>query len=348
MLVENQMIEMTWMPTTKEYYENLGYAFTKMRQKFLVKAEDLSYSSNKIVEIKCDYCSKIYKTKFYLHTSAIKINGKDCCEKCASIKQKESMLNKYGVENPFSLKEVQEKIKDTNLKKYGCENVGQSEFIKSKIIKTNMEKYGVPWNIASEEIRQKAKETCKERYGVENVFLSKEFQEKARKTQEEKYGSGNIAHTPEISEKIKQTNLVKYGVPYTTQAPEVIKKMRESLFKNGNVPTSKAENNIVNMLQELYGEENCFPGFPLDRINMDCLLIINNIKIDVEYDGWYWHKNTQEKDKRRNYWLIKQGYKVLRIRALEAIPSIEQLKDGIEFLINSNHHLYYIDLDIDI
>lgn len=31
MLVENQLIEMTWMPTTKDYYENLGYTFTKMR-----------------------------------------------------------------------------------------------------------------------------------------------------------------------------------------------------------------------------------------------------------------------------------------------------------------------------
>ena len=104
MLVENQMIEMTWMPTTKEYYENLGYAFTKMRQKFLVKAEDLSCGSNKVVEIKCDYCGEIYKTRFFLHTKAINVNGKDCCEKCAPIKLKESMLNKYGVEKPLCFK----------------------------------------------------------------------------------------------------------------------------------------------------------------------------------------------------------------------------------------------------
>ena len=42
-------------------------------------------------------------------------------------KQKETNLKKYGVDNPFKLKEVQDQIKQTNLNKYGFENVSKSK-----------------------------------------------------------------------------------------------------------------------------------------------------------------------------------------------------------------------------
>ena len=64
------------------------------------------------------------------------------------------------------------------------------------------------------------------------------------------------------------------------------------MYKNGTVPTSKAEQKLCKLLLQMFGKQNCYPGYPLDRLNMDCMLNINGCKIDVEYDGQYWHKDT--------------------------------------------------------
>ena len=57
-------------------------------------------------------------------------------------------------------------------------------------------------------------------------------------------------------------------------------------------------------------------------------------------------KNKQEKDKRRNYWLSKQGWRILRFRANDAIPTPQQIKDGIDYLIQTGHSLHYVNLDM--
>jgi hypothetical protein len=50
---------------------------------------------------------------------------------------------KYGVDNPFKLKVIQENIKKTNLKKYGFECSLLNDGVMAKSTKTNIEKYGV-------------------------------------------------------------------------------------------------------------------------------------------------------------------------------------------------------------
>jgi len=345
MLVEGQMIEVCWHPQTREYYISKGYSYTKMRDRFLVKAEDLSSGSHKKVLVICDYCGRLFQ-KGYTNYLNEKGNDKDCCKNCHLEKAKETNLIKFGVKNPFQSEEIKEKIKTTCLEVYGAESASQSSVVKEKIAKTNIEKYGNTCTLLNPTIKEKAQKACEITTGFKNPFFSKKVQEKIKETNTQKYGEGNIAHTPEISKRIRQTNLKKYGVLYSTQAPEVIAKMRESLYKNGNVPSSKAEKAVCAMLHEIYGKENCFNGYALDRINMDCLVLVDNCKIDVEYDGWYWHKDREEKDRRRNYFLIKRGYKVLRIQANNDLPTKEQLKDAIDYLVKDNHSLNYIKLDI--
>ena len=48
---------------------------------------------------------------------------------------KKSCLEKYGVDNSFKNKEVQERAKETCLKKYGAENVFASDYGKAKTMK---------------------------------------------------------------------------------------------------------------------------------------------------------------------------------------------------------------------
>lgn len=277
MLVPNQYVEMRWHPQHKAYYIDKGYAFTKVGDIFMVKAEDLPKGSHAKVRVICDYCGKEILKEYREYVKGAQ-SGLDCCKPCFMQKMGDMCLEKYGVRNIFELQETQDKIKETLKGKYG-------DFV-------------------------------------------------------------NVAHIPEIAEKIKQTNLKKYGVPYSAQATEVKKKMRQSLYQNKSVPSSKAEKYLCNLLAEIYGEANCTPCYAYDNLNFDCLLTIGDIKIDVEMDGWYWHEPKQEHDKRRNYFLTKRGFKVLRIRFNNALPTKEQIIDAVNYLVNTNHSLKIIELDI--
>ena len=202
--------------------------------------------------------------------------------------------------------------------------------------------------LQNSDIQAKAEETCIAKYGVKNVLQSKEIQDRIKETNEKRYGKGNVAHTPEIAEKIKNRNIEKYGVPHVFQAEEIIAKIRQSLYKNGAVPSSKPEASICNLLESIYGSDNCYRGYPLDKINMDCMVHFGAYRIDVEYDGWYYHKYRQEKDKRRNYFVIKQGYKVLRIKGnkKDDIPTKEQIIKAIDCLVKGNQS--YIEIQMNI
>ena len=275
MLVPNQIIKVKWHSSNKQWFIDKGYKFTKIKDTFEVKAEDLKPGSHELVKVSCDYCGTIV-LKGYKEYLRGKKSGKDCCSKCQKIKNIDVCLDRYGTTNVFAIDDVKEKIKQTNLIKYGNENIA---------------------------------------HGI-------------------------------LKEKIKQINIEKYGVPYTTQAPEIIVKMRKSLYENGNVPSSKAEKEICSMIKKLYGEDSCKENFPYDKLNLDCLLTVKNIKIDIEYDGWYWHKDKQKEDKRRNYFLIRRGFKVLRIRSNGKLPSSQNLKQAIEELLNTKKKLKIINVDI--
>ena len=118
-------------------------------------------------------------------------------------------------------------------------------------------------------------------------------------------------------------------------------------MKNGKNFVSKSEQELVKILIQIYGKEFCIPQFYIPPFTLDCLLIINHIKIDVEYDGWYWHQNRQEKDADRDNKLFSLGYKVLRIRANKLLPTIEQIQNAINYLLNTNFLFTSIELDID-
>lgn len=345
MIVPNQRIKVKWCSSNVNWYKSKGYNYTKFGDEFEINANDLPLSSHYKVKVVCSYCGQEYETPFVQHIKS-ESNFGDCCKKCKPQKSKKTFNEKYGVDNPFQAESCKEKSKQTCLERYGYERACQSDEIKNKIAQTNLEKYGVTMTLLAPEIKAKVERTVMDKYGVTNVFESPQVQEKIKKTNEEKYGAGNIAHTPAISEKIKANNIEKYGVPYTTQVPEVVQKMREALYKNGTVPTSKNEKVMCALLKKLYGEENCFENFAFDRINFDCLVIVGENKIDVEYDGWYWHKERQEHDKRRNYCVLNKGYKVLRFRANYAIPTEEEIRSAIDYLVKDNHSLNIVELDI--
>lgn len=109
---------------------------------------------------------------------AIRRNAKDPeHNKFKYEKTKEAMLKKYGVENPFSLPSVQQKIKQTNLEKYGAESAMQNSEISDKSFK-NAKKYkeyvtksGEIWYLQGYEIH--AIKYLIDKYGEENIVAGR-------------------------------------------------------------------------------------------------------------------------------------------------------------------------------
>ena len=100
---------------------------------------------------------------------------------------------------------------------------------------------------------------------------------------------------------------------------------------------------VFEMLKEKYSDKVVELNYIFSRSILDCALFINNIKIDIEYDGWYWH--NPKDDRRKDEYLKSKGWKVLRIRSGHKIPTIEQLEIAIKKLTTTDKVFTTITLD---
>lgn len=167
----------------------------------------------------CPVCNK--PRQFYHHETIWHYRQTCGDKKCinsiigsdnAKEKRKNTNLEKFGVQNPFSCEKIKEKIKETNLKLYGVENPAQSEQCKNKSKQTCLEKYNKEYATQCNEIQDKIKQTNLEIYGTEYAISSKEVRKKSKNTMIEKFGVENAFQSEEIKDKIKRENLEKFGV----------------------------------------------------------------------------------------------------------------------------------------
>ena len=82
MLIKNQIIETTWSTSNYKHYINKGYAFTGMKDKLKVRAEDLPKSSKIEVKVKCDYCGNEIEKIYYNYYKEIQKYSLSSCNKC--------------------------------------------------------------------------------------------------------------------------------------------------------------------------------------------------------------------------------------------------------------------------
>lgn len=92
MLKPNQIIKIKWHSQNKEHYINKGYVFTKYRDEFLVRAEDLSLYATAIVKVNCDYCGEEYDMTWYHYREIQDKNQKCACYNCRHKKRYEGDL----------------------------------------------------------------------------------------------------------------------------------------------------------------------------------------------------------------------------------------------------------------
>ena len=319
------------------YYEDKGYEIPKVYSKrtksmivqngakVMVKVEDIAPTSKAKLQYECDCCHNVFTTNIGDWNRREHLDKGVYCKDCAvKVLLPQCLQDKYGVTNSSLIPSAIEKKKQTNLERYGAE-----------------------WAIASDCVKEKIGATIEQKYGVSNPMQNENIKDKTRLTNIKKYGGTSPMCDKDVLEKARHTNLRKYGVPVSSQCKEVQAKARQTLYKNGTTPSSKAENTMCNILRDMFGTDNCDPNYPEGNLSLDCLVRLGEYRIDFEYDGIYWHKDRQEKDRARNAVLINLGYRVVRIKGnnIDAMPTHEQIQSAVDYLIKENHHLTFIDMN---
>ena len=183
----------------------------------------------------------------------------------------------------------------------------------------------------------KFKRTIQEKYGVSRVFDLPEVQQKIKTANNLKYGCDWGLQSLEVREKIEKTMMDKYGVVHPLQKEEFLNKAMSTRCENMTNPTSKPQLKLSCILLQMYG--NCEIEVPCDKCSLDCVILIDNQKIDVEYDGWYWHQDTN-RDRRRDNFVKSKGYKILRVKGnhQDLMPTQEQIDIAISQLLNGKNY----------
>lgn len=349
-----------------------------------VDVSDLPIRSTVKILFKCD-CPSCNSKEYYNTLYNINRNKdvdfltkKTFCysnSECKAHAVKQTLLDKYNVENAMEIPGVKQKIENHFLDKYGTKSAVESKEVRDKTKHTLLEKYGVEYSWQIPEVKQKSKETLMNRYNVDNPFKSEEIKEKIKQTNLRKYGVEYVSQSVEIKEKIKQTNLKRYNVKcilsskeirekikqtnlkkYGVENPwqsEIIKmKIRESLFNNGTAPCSKQQKYLHKLLG---GELN----YPIDDCSLD--IAFPEQMIYIEYDGsghntrysnnenYDYNKNLQ-KDINREYFLKNKGWKIIRIISKnDKLPSddimLKLIDNAKNYLLKSNHTWVKINID---
>ena len=195
----------------------------------------------------------------------------------------------------------------------------------------------------NEEIKKIKKEktisTSFKKYGVESPNQSLKVKRNKEISSLKKYGVPYYSQTEESKEKSRNTCMEKYGVDHPSKTKEFQEKIHQTMINNGTVPTSSKQIELYKKIKNIYKENICEENFILSNVILDIVLFIEDIKIDIEYDGWYWHQDKR-KDFRRDKFVQSQGFKVLRIKSGSLQPTDQQLKDAINLLIKEKERYY--------
>jgi hypothetical protein len=215
---------------------------------------------------------------------------------------------KWGVDHPSKLKEINDKIKST--KEKNNTSLSSPE-IRKKIKETNNLRYnGHPMKDLN--ILNRVKETNLEKYGFEYNLQSEECKEKIKETNLEKYGTDNPMKSEEVRSKFiisKDINHIKYlGESYSLF---FCNKGHEFSINIDNYHSRRKNNtplctvcNPIGDSQSIKEKElfefisSIYNGKIIQsyRDGLEIDIYLPDLKIGFEFNGLYWH-SEEWKDK---------------------------------------------------
>lgn len=248
-------------------------------------------------------------------------------------KRKQTNLERYGSESPFSDKKVQEKSKETIKKKYGVDNVLKNKEIREQINITNLKRYGSKSPLGNKEIYNMTKQNNRNNHKGVLAFNTeqsvknhnyKDIKKKSLKTLSLRNMTSPIQekftdYQKEIllnRENFKNYISERYKVSKNAKLIYKELDIQHSVFYHYfykyqlqneftfNRSSSKEEYEIINWLKELIPNINIKQGYrefkDIKGSTMELDIYLPDYKIAIEYNGTYWHCQLN-KDKSYHY-----------------------------------------------
>jgi len=114
----------------------------------------------------------------------------------------------------------------------------------------------------------------------------------------------------------------------------IIKK-RNVLVKLITEKTSKPEQDLFRIAQECYPTaQHKYLILSDKNYYWELDVAVPDLKINFEYDGYFWHRNQQRREKKRDQYLKKLGWKVIRFK-YDKSPSYDELKVDFKYRVLS-------------
>lgn len=332
-----------------KYYKEKGYDIKGGNEIFSIKVSDLPLGSGSKIKVKCDICEKekeISLGRYYINTKNLSTYYA-CSRKCSEQKNKDTILEKYGVDNISNSKEIKDKKVETCLRNFGVDYPQQSKEILQKGKSTKFEKYGDENYVNIE----KAKKTNLEKYGFEFPLMNPIIKAKIAKT------SGNFYKSRILKtyENIISYDGNNYEFPCDCNRDHAFKIYYKLLWQRRTANTvlcticNPISKNISGLEIELknFISDNC-----LDNVLSSVKNIIQPLELDVyipklklafEFDGVYWHN---ELNKENNYHLNKtelceeKGIQLIHVFEDDWIYNKNIVKSIILSKLNKNKNIY--------
>jgi hypothetical protein len=167
----------------------------------------------------CTICGKLFEynpkrsdeTKTCSDTCRYKLALDNRDIEAESMHQKQTLMDRYGVDNAAKIPGNREKTILTNREKFGADWYTQTDEYVERVKNTSREKYDADHHLSSQIVKDRRIKTVNEKFDVDNVFQLEFVKDKSRKTNLEKYGVEYITQLEAIQDTIIKTNLEKYG-----------------------------------------------------------------------------------------------------------------------------------------
>lgn len=174
-------------------------------------------------------------------------------------KIKESLLKKYGVDNPSKIDSAKKKREKTFIQRYGETTPLKNKEVRDKGKKTLQKTLGVDNPLKATSVKEKVKQTNLRKYGTTNPLNNnEEVKEKSRRTIKKKFGVDNVSQSDRVKEQKKSTSFANYGVDHPLKSEEIKRKVILTKYNKGEVALISWEGKDVTIpeLAERYGRSS--------------------------------------------------------------------------------------------
>lgn len=210
----------------KQLYYNI-YNFNNLNNndslKFIQKIYNYYYNISTIPCCKiCNNPVNFQNKKYNTYCSVKCMSSDKEVKEKRIITFKKTMVEDHGVDSPFKIPNIKEKIRKNNIEKWGNEIASKSKIIRSKISHTNLSKSDEEKEI----INKKRTETTLNKWGVSNVSKS------------------DI-----IKKRTKNNNIEKWGVEYPIQLDHIKELRSSNYFSKNGIHHHFHDNSILENMQ---------------------------------------------------------------------------------------------------